>query len=466
MNSDLDDPELLSLVEPYRTKVVEAVRLPSRAERVRLLREAFYSIVYLKAEDVYIDLVTDSGTSALSDRQWAGLLGGDEAYMGSRNFFRLQETVQRITGYPHVIPTHQGRAAENILMELLAKPGDFIAGNTLFDTTRAHVLNRGAQPLDLIGDSLWEFGVERPFKGNVDLEMLQVALEKHHDRMPFIVMTVVNNMAGSSPVSMENVREARRLADRFKVPLLFDAARFAENAYLIQQREAAYRDKSVLEIAREMFSYGDGCWMSAKKDGLVNIGGFIALNNETLANRCRERLVLYEGFPTYGGLARRDLEAMAIGLEEGVTEAHLHQRTAQVAYLGDLLGQAGMVVSRPTGGSGVFVEVSSLYGHLPQESLPCVALTCDLYLEGGVRAAAAPFNLVRLDARTGDIAPRVFEIARFAVPRRVYGRSQMDYVGLVAKRVKQKAHASLGYELVHEPEVLGHFFTKFTPRTA
>jgi tryptophanase len=348
-------------------------------------------------------------------------------------------------------------------MELLARPGDFIAGNTLFDTTRAHVLHRGAKPLDLVGDCLWEFDVERPFKGNVDLEMLQTALEKHHERMPFVVLTIVNNMAGSSPVSMANIREAKRLADRYSVPLLFDAARFAENAFLIKQREPGYADKSVLDIAREIFSFGHGCWMSAKKDGLVNIGGFIALNDEKLANRCRERLVLYEGFPTYGGLARRDLEAMAIGLEEGISEAHLRQRVAQVAYLGELLQRAGMSVSRPTGGSGVFVDVGSLYGHLSPERLPCVALTCDLYLEGGVRAAAAPFNLTRLDVKTAELAPRVFEIARFAVPRRVYGQSQMDYVGLVAKRVKQKAPTNPGYQLVHEPEVLGHFFTKFAP---
>jgi len=458
-----DDPDLLALVEPYRAKTVEAIRLPNRADRARFLEEAFYSIVYLRSSDIYIDLVTDSGTSAMSDRQWAGLLTGDEAYMGSRNFFHLEDTVRRIVGYPHVVPTHQGRAAENILMELLVKPGDLIASNTLFDTTRAHVLNRGAQPLDLVGDCLWEFGAEQPFKGNVDLPMLEVALARHHERMPFLVLTVVNNMAGSAPVSMENIRETKRLADRFKIPILFDAARFAENAYLIKQREPAYRDSSIPDIVREMFSYGDGCWMSAKKDGLVNIGGFIALKDEATAHRCRERLVLYEGFPTYGGLARRDLEAMAIGIEEGIGEAHLRQRVAQVAYLGALLSKAGMVVSRPTGGSGVFVEVGSLYGHLPAERLPCVALTCDLYLEGGVRAAAAPFNLARIDARTGELHQRVFQIARFAVPRRVYGQRHMDYVGLVAKRVREKAHTNLGYQLVHQPEVLGHFFSKFEP---
>lgn len=462
MNQAEDDAELAALFEPYRTKVVERIHLLSRAERERSLQQAFYSIVYLNASDVYIDLVTDSGTSAMSDQQWAGLMTGDESYMGSRNYLRFQDTVRTITGYPHIIPTHQGRAAENIIMGLLVKPGELVASNTLFDTTRAHVHNVGARPLDLVGDCLWDFQTAQPFKGNIDLERLATALELH--RMPFIVITVVNNMAGSSPVSMANIRETRRLADRYGIPVLFDACRFAENAYFIQQREAGYRDKSIPEICREMFSYGHGCWMSAKKDGLVNIGGFIALQDEALAHRCRERLVLYEGFPTYGGLARRDLEALAIGLQEGVTQDHLQHRIAQVAYLGDLLErEAGVVISRPTGGSGVFIDVSSIYGHLPPARLPCVAFTADLYLAGGVRAAAAPFNLVRIDPRTGELSERVFQVARLAIPRRVYGRSHLDFVGLAMKRVKQNAHLNQGYRLVHQPEVLGHFFSKFAP---
>ncbi|HRI50147.1 MAG TPA: tryptophanase [Pseudomonadota bacterium] len=464
MSDFADDAELAALVEPYRTKVVERIRLLSRAERERSLQKAHYSIVHLPASDIYIDLVTDSGTSAMSDQQWAGLMTGDESYMGSRNFVRFEDTVRKLTGYPHVIPTHQGRAAENIVMELLAKPGDLIASNTLFDTTRAHVHNAGARPVDLVGDCLWDFQSEQPFKGNVDLAQLATALAKHHQSMPFLVVTVVNNMAGSSPVAMANIRETRRLADRYGIPLLFDACRFAENAYFIKQREEGYRDKSIREICQEMFSYGHGCWMSAKKDGLVNIGGFIAVQDEALANRCRERLVLYEGFPTYGGLARRDLEAMAIGLEEGVTEEHLQHRIAQVAYLGELIErQAGVTISRPTGGSGVFLDVGSIYGHLPAERLPWVAFTADLYLTGGVRAAAAPFSLMRIDPRTGELAERIFQVARLAVPRRVYGKSHMDFVGLAMQRVKQRAHLSQGYKLVHQPEVLGHFFAKFEP---
>ena len=337
-------------------------------------------------------------------------------------------------------------------MILRATPDDANRRTTEAARRRRRAFDRDPMARIPSGRPMCCFQVEHPFKGNLDLAMLEAALERHHERMPFLVVTVVNNMAGSAPVSMENIRETKRLADRFGVPILFDAARFAENAYLIKQREPAYRDKTVPEIVREMFSYGQGCWMSAKKDGLVNIGGFIALADEALAHRCRERLVLYEGFPTYGGLARRDLEAMAIGLEEGVSEVDLRQRVTQVAHLGELLGQAGMVVSRPTGGSGVFVEVDSLYGHLSPQRRPCVALTCDLYLEGGVRAAAAAFNLARIDPRTAEIGHRIFQIARFTVPRRVYGQGHMNYVGLVAKRVKKRAHESLGYRLVHQPE--------------
>jgi tyrosine phenol-lyase len=461
---DDDDPELLALVEPYRIKVVEKIRLLSRSERVKALREAHNSIVYLRSSDIYIDLVTDSGTSAMSDAQWAGMMVGDEAYMHSRNFQKFEQTVQEIFSYSHAIPTHQGRAAENIVMELLVKPGDLVPSNTLFDTTRAHVQNRRAEPLDLVDDRLWDFQTEHPFKGNFDLKKLELALELHHDRIPMVIITIVNNMAGSSPVSMANIREVSRLAERHSVPVYFDACRFAENAYFIKTREEGYSDKSIKEIADEMFSYGSGCWMSAKKDGLVNIGGFIAVADGALARRCQERLVLYEGFPTYGGLARRDLEVMAVGLREGITLEHLRHRVGQVAYLGEQLEQkAGVAISKPTGGSGVFVDVSSIYPHLPPERLPTVAFTCDLYLEGGIRAAAAPFSLSVLDAGTGEIVPKIFNVARLAVPRRVYSKGHMDFVVATMERVKRKAAQNPGYLLVHEPEVLGHFFTKFRP---
>jgi tryptophanase len=455
-------PESDIWVEPYRTKVVERIRLPSRSEREALLREAFYSIVFLNSEDVYIDLVTDSGTGAMSDEQWAALMRGDEAYMRSRSYFRFERVVQEITGFEHIIPTHQGRAAENIMMELLAAPGNIIPNNAHFDTTRAHVINQNAIPLDLVSDRLWNFEVEYPFKGDFDLAKLEHAIARYRDQIPFVIITVLNNMACSSPVSMANIREVSRIARAAGLPVYFDACRFAENAWFIKTREPGYSDHTIAEIVREMFSYGDGCWMSAKKDGIVNIGGFIALHDEGLTRRAQERLVLYEGFPSYGGLARRDLDAMAVGLREGMEEEHLAHRVRQVAYLAELFERVGVVTSRPTGGSGVFVDVASLYPHLGPEQMPAVTLACELYLEGGVRAGAAPMKMNVIDD-AGEIRPHVFQFARFAVPRRVYGKGHLDYVGQVVQRVKANAAQCRGYRLVYAPEVLPHFFAKFAP---
>jgi tryptophanase len=452
-----------TLAEPYRVKTIERIKLPTRLERERILRQAHYSPVYLRSEDVYIDLITDSGTGAMSDAQWAGLMRGDEAYMGSRSFFAFERAVRDAVGFQHVIPTHQGRAAENIMMEALVKPGDMVLSNTHFDTTRAHVENRKALPVDLVGDDLWDFGNPNPFKGNFDIAKLEAALQRHGERVPLIVITVLNNLACSSPVSLENIREVARLAGKHGIPVFFDACRFAENAYFIKMNEPGYADKSVAEIAREMFSYGRGCWMSAKKDAIVNIGGFIATDDSELAARLQERLVLFEGFGTYGGLAGRDLEAIAIGLGEGVSEDHLAHRTGQVRYLGELLARAGFVVSQPVGGSGVFVDVLAMYPQLPPESLPGVALCADFYLEGGVRLAAAPFKLHTVLAESGEVVDKVFQLARFAVPRRVYSKAQLEFVGGVAERVAQNAAKNPGYRMVHTSEVLSHFFVKFEP---
>jgi tryptophanase len=455
-----------TLAEPYRTKTVERLRLPTRAEREKCLEQAFYSPVHLRSEDVFIDLITDSGTSAMSDSQWAGLMRGDEAYMGSRSFFRFEKAVQDAVGFKHVIPTHQGRAAENIIMELMVKAGDIVLSNTHFDTTRAHVENRKATPVDVMSDDLWQFSEAKPFKGNFDLAKLEAALTRHGNRVPLIIITVLNNFACSSPVSMQNIREVSRLAGKFGVPVFFDACRFAENAYFIKKLESGYAEHSISQICMEMFSYGRGCWMSAKKDALVNIGGFIATNDAEFAARCQERLVLYEGFYTYGGLARRDLEAVAIGLEEGTSEDHLAHRTEQVRYLGDRLSDAGLVVSKPIGGSGVFVDVESLYPHLPPEKLPGIALCADFYQAGAVRLGAAPFSLHTVSPSNGEIVDRVFQFARFAVPRRVYSKSHMDYVAGVAERVAEGALKNPGYRVVQNTEVLGHFFAKFEPLRA
>jgi tryptophanase len=453
-----------TVAEPYRTKVVEHLRLPDRVEREQILRKAFYSPAYVDSSDVYVDLVTDSGTSAMSDLQWAALARGDEAYIRSKSYAAFEAAVREVTGFEYVVPTHQGRAAENIVMELLVERDDLVLSNTHFDTTSAHVKHRGGCPVDLIGESLWQFKSEEPFKGNFDLTKLRVALERYRERVALIIITVLNNLACSSPVSMENIRQVRRLADQYGIPLFFDACRFAENAYFIQQREPGYASKSIPDIALEMLSYGDGCWMSAKKDALVNVGGFIALKDGALARRCQEKLVLYEGFYTYGGLARRDLEAIAVGLREGLDQNYLGHRVRLVSYLGDLLEGAGAVVSRPVGGSGVFVDVQALYPHLSEAELPGIALFADLYLEGGVRAGAIPFKMKTVEPKSGDLVDRPFEFARFAVPRRVYGKAHMEYVAGVFAQVKANAAKNRGYRVVEKPEILGHFFAKFEPR--
>jgi len=451
-----------ALAEPYRIKMVEAIRLLTREQREQALRDAFFSVTYLNSADVYIDLATDSGTGAMSDRQWGAMLTADEAYVRSRSFFRLEKAIQDIVGYRYVVPTHQGRAAENILASLLVKPDQIVLSNTHFDTVRAHIEHRHGVALDLVGDSLWDFNEENPFKGNFDLTKLRLALEQYGSKVPFISITISNNMACSSPVSMDNIRQVSRLAKEFAIPVLFDASRFAENAYFMKQREPGYERHSLADIVREMFSYGQGCWMSAKKDAIVNIGGFIALSDESLARRCQEMLVLYEGFPTYGGLAGRDLEAIAVGLEEAIDDAYLCHRTGQIAYLGELFERAGLRCSKPFGGSGVFIDVQKLYPHLPPELFPDVAMGCDVYREGGVRAAAFPFALRTLDG-TGQIVSREFHFARFAIPRRVYTKSHLDYVGKIMARVVQNAPQSKGYRCTYVPEVLGHFFAKFEP---
>lgn len=452
-----------TVAEPYRTKMVEHLRLPDREERERVLRAAFFSPVFLQSEDVFIDLITDSGMGAMSDQQWSALMRGDEAYMNSKSFTVFERAVQEVTGYAHVIPTHQGRAAENIVMDLLVKADDIVLSNTHFDTTRAHVLHRKATPVDLVDDRLWSFAEPHPFKGNFDLAKLSAALDRHHERVPLVIITVLNNFACSSPVSMANIREVRRLADKYGIPVFFDACRFAENAHFIRERETGYADKSIAEIASEMFGYGRACWMSAKKDAIVNIGGFIATGDPEFAARCQERLVLYEGFYTYGGLARRDLEAIAVGLREGMDSTYLEHRTRLVEYLGDALAKAGFVVSRPVGGSGVFVDVEAAYPHLPPSALPGIALCADFYLEGGIRLGAAPFSMKTVSPATGDILDRVFQFARFAVPRRVYSKAHMDYVGEVAQRVREVGGRSAGYRLLNEGALLGHFFAKFEP---
>lgn len=453
---------LSTLAEPYRVKVVEKLRLPNRSEREGALSAAHYSPVFLDSADVFIDLVSDSGTAAMSDDQWSALMRGDEAYIRPRSFFRLEAAVQELLGFPHVIPTHQGRAAERIMLERLVRPGDIVLGNTHSDTTRAHILHRGGIPLDLVDDALFERGQEQPFLGNFDLDKLRTALERHRGKVSLIICTIVNNVAASAPVSLANLRSASALAAEHGVSFVFDACRFAENAYLIREREPGQAERSVREIAREMFALGSGCWMSAKKDALVNTGGFIAVRDEALARRCQELVVLYEGFFTYGGLAGRDLEAMAVGLYEGTEEEYLSHRTRLVAHLGERLEAAGMAVVKPVGGSGVYVDPSSTYPQLEPSRFPSIAMFCDLYLEGGVRVAGIPAFLENVAASSGEATKQRLELVRFALPRRAYSKAHLDYVGEIAERVVRGGPNNRGYRVVAGAGEAG-FLAQYTP---
>jgi tryptophanase len=438
---------LSTLAEPYRVKMVEKLRLPDRSEREAALARAHYSPVFLDSSDVFIDLVSDSGTAAMSDEQWSALMRGDEAYIRPRSFFRLEAAVQDLLGFQHMIPTHQGRAAERIMLELLVRPGDVVLGNTHSDTTRSHIVHRGGIPLDLVDNALFE-GRQQPFLGNFDLAKLRAALERNRGRVSLVICTIVNNVAASAPVSLANLRAASELAAEHGVSFVFDACRFAENAYLIREREPGQAGRSVRAIAREMFALGSGCWMSAKKDALVNAGGFIAVRDEALARRCQELVVLYEGFFTYGGLAGRDLEAMAVGLYEGTEDEYLSHRTRLVAHLGERLATAGMAVVKPVGGSGVYVDPYSIYPQLDPARFPSIALFCDLYLEGGVRVAGIPAHLADVDAKSGETTKRRLELVRFAVPRRAYGKAHLDYVAEIAERVVSVAPKNRGYRVV------------------
>ncbi len=372
--------------EPFRIKTVERIRQTTREEREVLLKKAGLNVFNLPSQSIYVDLLTDSGTGAMSDQQWAGLISGDEAYAGSRSFFRFEAAVRDITGFSNVIPTHQGRVAENLLFSTIGGPGKMIVNNTHFDTTRANVEANGAEARDVPIDEALHPEVEHPFKGNMNVPALDKLLAANARNIPLVAMTVTNNSAGGQPVSMQNIRETAAVCKKYGVPFFFDCARYAENCWFIHQREPGYQNKSVIDIAREMFSYADGCWMSAKKDALVNIGGFIAMKDGALAQTLKTKLILIEGFPTYGGLAGRDLEAVAIGLYEGLDEDYLHYRTAQVQYLGESLMAGGVPIVRPVGGHAVFIDAKNFVPHIPPAQFPGVALTVAMYREAGIRA--------------------------------------------------------------------------------
>lgn len=448
---------MLPPVEPYRIKTVEYIKLLSNQEREIKIKEAGFNLFNLRSGDVFIDLLTDSGTSALSDQQWAGLLTGDEAYAGARNFYNLEATVRDIFGYKNVIPVHQGRAAEHLFFSNVIKPGDVVLANTHFDTTRANVEHLGAKAIDCCIDT--EIQQEHPFKGNMDLEKLESNIKQHGpDKIPLVILTVTNNSIGGQPVSMENIRQTKKLLDKYEIPLFFDACRFAENAYFIKTREPGYQGKTVKAIAQEMFSYGSGCTMSAKKDGLSNMGGFFACQDDVLAEKFTNLLVLFEGFKTYGGLAGRDLEAISRGLQEVLDENYLSFRVNQVAYLGEKISVLGIPVVKPTGGNAVFVEASQFLDHIPKEQYPGQALAVALYRQGGVRSVEIGGMMwAKKDKETDKMVFPKYDFVRLAIPRRVYTNSHMDYVSACFEELKKDKCRTKGLKIIYQAPWLRHF---------
>ncbi len=455
------DSYIKTIIEPFKIKTVEPIKFTSHEERQRILGEAGYNPFLIDAENVLIDLLTDSGTSAMSSKQWAGLLDGDESYAGSRSYHRFHGMVSKITSLKHIIPTHQGRAAEKILFSILGGEGKVVPNNTHFDTTRANVEFSGAKAIDCLNADGKRPEVIADFKGNMDIERLEAVIQEYGvENIPVVMITVTNNSGGGQPVSMENIRQTRAVCDKYGLPLFMDACRFAENAYFIKLREEGYADKTPLEISQEMFSYADGVTMSAKKDALVNIGGFLALNDDELAVHCRNLLIVTEGFPTYGGLAGRDLEAIAQGLEEILEEDYLQYRIKSTEYLGKKLTDLGVPILMPPGGHAIYLDARRFCPDLPQEQFPAQSITCALYEDGGLRAVEIGSVMF---GRTEDgtfIAPDL-ELVRLAIPRRVYTQSHIDYVIEVVKHVHERRSELKGLRLTYEAPMLRHFTARF-----
>jgi len=452
-------------VEPFKIKAVEPIRQRGRGERESILKDAGYNLFAIRACDVYIDLLTDSGTSAMSDRQWAGIMMGDESYAGCRNFFHLEEAITSITGFRHFVPTHQGRAAENILFTCTVKPGDSVPSNMHFDTTQANVVARGGRPVDLIADEGLDPTFRAPFKGDIDLEKLEAFIERTGpENIPLGMLTITNNSGGGQPVSMANIRNTSETLHGHGIPFFLDACRYAENAYFIKLRDRGYANAPLLEIAQEMFSYADGCTMSAKKDALVNIGGFLALNDDSLFQQVRQELIIREGFPTYGGLAGRDLEAMARGLWEGLNEDYLAYRIGHTRYLAERLLEENIPILEPPGGHAVYLDARRFLPHIGQGELPGQALVCALYLEGGIRSVEiGSVMFAHEDPETGQMIYPELELVRMAIPRRVYTQAHLDYVVETCARLYEKRDEIGGLAYTHAPELLRHFTARFEP---
>jgi tyrosine phenol-lyase len=453
-----------SWAEPWKIKVVEPLTVTTRPEREAALVEAGYNTFLLRSRDVYIDLLTDSGTSAMSDRQWAGMMLGDEAYAGSRNFYRFEEAVQRFYGYRHIVPTHQGRGAEHLISQTLIKPGDHVPGNMYFTTTRLHQELAGAVFHDVIIDEAHDPESLHPFKGNVDLDKLVALIDEvGADRIPYVSLAGTVNMAGGQPVSMANVKAVRELCDRLGIRLLLDATRMVENALFIQEREPGYANTSIAAILREFCSYTDGAWMSAKKDNLVNIGGWLAVNDDTVFEELRNLVVVYEGLHTYGGMAGRDMEALAIGIEESVQDEHVRSRVGQVRYLGELLTEWGIPIVQPVGGHAIFLDARRFYSHLEQDLFPAQTLAAELYLDSGIRSMERGIASAGRDPETGDHHRPKLELTRLTIPRRVYTQAHMDVVAESVKACYDSRGAAKGLTMVYEPKYLRFFQARFEP---
>lgn len=456
-----------TIIEPFRIKSVEPLRFNTALERSQIIERAFYNPFLIHSEDVIIDLLTDSGTSAMSSKQWAGLMQGDESYACSPSFYHFENTVRRITGMEYIIPTHQGRAAENILFTLLGGKDKTVLSNTLFDTTRANIEFTGARGIDLPCPEGKIPSKPSAFKGNIDLDALQAHIKTiGPEKIPMVIMTVTNNSNGGQPVSMENIRNASLLCKQFQIPFFIDACRFAENCYFIKIREKAYATYSVEEIAREMFSYADGCTMSAKKDAFANIGGFLAMQNPDLAQKCRNLLVITEGFPTYGGLAGRDLEAIAIGLEEVLDEHYLQYRIRSIEYLAQKLMDQNIPIMQPAGGHAVYLDAKAFLPHIPVDQYPGQSLVCALYIEGGIRSVeigSLMFGTYETHSTSKVLIPAKLELVRLAIPRRVYTQSHIDYVAEVIIEVWNKRNKLTGYAITEEAPLLRHFTAKLKP---
>ena len=449
--------------EPWRIKMIEPIKTTTKDERRIIIKRAEYNLFNIPAEEVYIDLLTDSGTGAMSNNQWAALMMGDESYAGAKSFLKMKNVITQITGFPFVLPTHQGRAAENVLFSALLKEGDYVPGNAHFDTTKGHIEFRQATCLDCTIDEANNTTINHPFKGNICPQKLEKAISEHPGKIPMVVLTVTCNTGGGQPVSLENIKTVHEICQKNKIFLLFDSARFSENAYFIKQREPGYGAKSIKEIIAEMFQYADGMTMSAKKDAIVNMGGFIALKNEKLYQECCTYNIMFEGFITYGGMSGRDMECLAVGLNEGSEYDYLHARISQVHYLGNQLKTAGIPLLEPFGGHAIYVDALHFFPHIPQLQYPAQTLGVELYIEAGVRGVEIGTVLADRDPVTRAERPPKMELLRLAIPRRVYTNNHMDMIVWGLKQVYQRRNACKGYKIKFEAPIMRHFTATYEP---